>query len=63
MTFLGLTLLQSMISLLEQLTSNILKRLMKFRYVQLNVQEPARWDESIEKADTIYEKMMHNICW
>jgi hypothetical protein len=34
-----------------------------FRYVALDVAETERWDQSVIKADRIYEKMMHNICW
>ena len=37
--------------------------IMNFRYVPLEVEDGQKWDIAVQKADSIYEKMMHNICW
>jgi len=34
-----------------------------FRYIPLEINDTARWDIAVEKADKSYEKQMHNICW
>ena len=32
------------------------------KYVPLRIEDPLKYDQSVAKADKIYEKRMHNIC-
>ena len=35
----------------------------KYRYVRLDIDDHGKYDKAVEKADQIYEEMMHNLFW